>query len=304
MPFSGGMPANLEMLLSASPPLFVHNNIGSYTDFRFGAPLERQRKFLTLGTAERLNAVNAAVVNVAPIRPCLALKEEDSPRDCKKRVWFADDKGLSLTHVKVMSEPSDCPPRFSDDFLEHITSGIKALTISEHNWEISFPQPASDYLEFRRRLDRDCVSLENVIVRDEVVSGTIKVSNLSFHKEVFVRFSFDRWVTHKDFQAEYVPNGLETSSPYDTFKFNAIVPSAAIKFGVVEFCIGYQCDGQEYWDNHSGVNYRMTSVHSKTDESFLEQSVHQRFADAVTADFDRWTEFASWNHLINDSPYW
>lgn len=61
---------------------------------------------------------------------------------------FADDKGKSLTEIRVMSEPSNVPPLWSIEFLSHVTQGIVVPDLAEE-WTISFKQPASDYLNFR-----------------------------------------------------------------------------------------------------------------------------------------------------------
>ena len=66
----------------------------------------------------------------------------------KKRVVFADDKGLELEHVKIMSEASTQPPTWSLQFLAHVTQGMIS-PVPQEQWTIDFRQPASDYLEFR-----------------------------------------------------------------------------------------------------------------------------------------------------------
>jgi len=206
--------------------------------------------------------------------------------------------------VKVMSEPSDCPPRWQDDFMEHVTRGATA-TVDVDKWEPLFSQPASDYVEFRRKLEKNCVCLENVITKetDESVVGTVKVKNLSYSKEVWVRVTYDRWDNYEDFQATYVPSGLEGTSVYDlydTFSFTFVIAHEAAKTGCVEFCVCYRSEGMEYWDNNDGINYKLhASASSKTKTEPL-----PKFQDAFTARIDTWTEFASWNHLINDTPYW
>lgn len=113
--------------------------------------------------------------SLTPYKPCLAPKlrrsclkrrdsnersnscgesSEDSENDCekmqkgKKRVVFADDKGLELEQVKIMSEPSTQPPTWSLQFLAHVTQGMIS-PVPQENWTIDFRQPASDYLEFR-----------------------------------------------------------------------------------------------------------------------------------------------------------
>lgn len=123
----------------------------------------------------------------------------DQAERTKKHVVFADDKGFSLTEIRIMSEPSSVPPLWSLEFLAHVTQGMVSPVPMEQ-WTVSFRQPASDYLDFRRTLDSKNVSLENVIVKenDALVVGTVKVRNLSFHKEVVVRTSSDGWKTQED----------------------------------------------------------------------------------------------------------
>ena len=61
---------------------------------------------------------------------------------------FADDKGLSLTQIRIMSEPSNVPPLWSIEFLAQVTQGLISPELTEE-WTINFRQPASDYLDFR-----------------------------------------------------------------------------------------------------------------------------------------------------------
>lgn len=66
----------------------------------------------------------------------------------KKKVVFADDKGLKLEHVKIMQEASNQPPTWSLQFLAHVTQGMIS-PVPQELWTIDFRQPASDYLEFK-----------------------------------------------------------------------------------------------------------------------------------------------------------
>ncbi|KAJ1521415.1 hypothetical protein ONE63_003088 [Megalurothrips usitatus] len=183
-----------------------------------------------------------------------------SPTRHKKRVVFADDAGRQLTHVKVMTEPSFAPPRWSMAFLAQVTRGAAAEVCPEP-WEPTFAQPASDYLSFRARLDRHNVSLENVIVREaeQVVVGTVKVKNLAFHKEVLVRSTSDGWATHEDAYCTYLASGAHAAGVpvlYDTFSFRLALPPQSRR---LEFCVRFQCehDGvpRDYWDSNGGNNY-------------------------------------------------
>lgn len=182
-------------------------------------------------------------------------------RAAKKRVVFADAKGFSLTQIKMMTEPSDCPPRWTAEFLEQVTGGAH-VDVGADRWELTFSQPASDYLEFRNRLDQQNVSLENVVVReaDQQLVGSIKVKNLAFSKHVTVRITFDNWISFRDFLAVFAPSGLQGASGtqaislFDTFSFQIPIPASAT-MNRIQFCIRFKSESGEFWDNNQGKNY-------------------------------------------------
>ncbi|XP_042901956.1 protein phosphatase 1 regulatory subunit 3B [Parasteatoda tepidariorum] len=290
------MPIDFEMFLSASPPIF---NTATFMDFGYN-PFRGPNNRNQFNSA--LNSYDCA----RDMRSCLMAKsdEENNRENYKKRVCFADDKGLALTHVKIMSEPSNCPPNWTDEFFKQIINGVKPSPTSEIQWVAQFAQPASDYMEFRDRLQKNCVSLENVIIRDSesLVSGTIKVKNIAFDKEVFLRITFDKWNSSEDVQAEFVPSGIESgNSPYDTFSFVFTIPPNASKYEVIEFCVCFKCSAAEHWDNNNGNNYKLVVVNQKSPSSV---GFGKQFEDALKVNIGSWSEFASWNHLINEGPYW
>ncbi|XP_012264336.1 protein phosphatase 1 regulatory subunit 3C isoform X2 [Athalia rosae] len=283
------------------------------------------------------------------IRPCLStgslpLDSLHNNNKQKKRVVFADDRGRPLTQVRVMSEPSNVPPLWSSAYLAGVTRGVK-VEAAPTPWVTTFPQPASDYLAFRRKLDQDAVSLENVIVREaeQCLVGTVKVKNLAYDKEIVVRASSDNWQSHEDAHCSYVaqPGAAQAALVlYDTFRFRLTLPPRSEK---IEFCVCYRVGGEEYWDNNEGNNYivrkkpepqqspklpqsnGMTLISSTTTTTTLSNGCNgnatdgtsiqmgingtnyreaNRLRDATRANMQAWSEFASWNHLVNDSPYW
>jgi len=308
------MPVDCELLYSASPPLFSRNSFVDY-NFRSSFSVAPPPPTVSVHSRRLLRSMPITL----PLRPCLIIRqdatsptsdeeihnlESTSPTKLKKKVVFADDKGYSLTHVKIMTEPSHCPPRWKDGFLEQVTRGATA-TVAPNKWDLTFAQPASNYLEFRQKLESECVSLENVIIRevDDTITGTVKVKNLSFSKQVIVRTTCDNWKTNTDFTGTYVPSGCEGTSIhdlYDTFSFEFRIPSEAVQSQKIEFCVCFRCDGHDYWDSNGGKNYGLVTTGMKQDSSF---EMH-RFEDALKASIDSWAEFASWNHLVNDTPYW
>uniref|UniRef100_V5HR92 Protein phosphatase 1 regulatory subunit n=1 Tax=Ixodes ricinus TaxID=34613 RepID=V5HR92_IXORI len=298
------MPMDLEMVLSANQPLFVGNG-SNLSECRLN-PCVLQQAPPLFQTCSLRRGYRRASTNVPPIKPCMSPKDEQvqseptsptSPNRAKRRVSFADDKGYSLTQVRVMHEPSDCPPRWTDEFLAQITKDMR-LEADAPLWEPSFTQPASDYLEFRQKLETNFISLENVIVKNpNLITGTIKVKNVTFEKHVFVRLTFDSWRTMQDCEASFVPNG-HLSNMFDTFAFSVPIPVTADSAGVVEFCVCYRHDGEEHWDSNGGKNYRIVSTAKKN------PCAVRRVTEAIKADVHSWTEFASWKNLVTEGPYW
>ncbi|XP_059471429.1 protein phosphatase 1 regulatory subunit 3B-B [Neocloeon triangulifer] len=343
------MPADYEMMIASSPPVFSRSppvssclatnynylcNGLAYANDNNRSSLRRREahqqqmnpklRVAAAAATTETTLAKSAVLRAQALRPCLVVKPDEDVTDgdasrLKKRVVFADDKGLSLTHIRIMSEPSHCPPLWTVDFIAQVTKGA-SVEVAPEPWEVTFPQPASDYLNFRQRLEQTNVSLENVIVKEaeELIVGTVKVKNISFHKQVFVRVTFDDWATHEDAHCTFVQNSPASLGPsqgalpgcivlYDTFSFQLRLQPRAKR---VEFCVCFLSDGREHWDNNSDMNYVLVKSVPPADKTNNNNRIipppsgQQRFNDAVRAKMDSWSEFASWNHLVNDSPYW
>ncbi|XP_068961060.1 protein phosphatase 1 regulatory subunit 3B [Petaurus breviceps papuanus] len=200
-----------------------------------------------------------------PLRPCLQPSSRREAGDivaplvqekkAKKRVSFADNRGLALTMVKVYSEfddPLDIPFNITE-LLENIVT----LTTAEcESFVLDFEQPSTDYLGFRNRLQTDRVCLENCVLKDKVLSGTVKVQNLAFEKSVKIRMTFDTWKSFTDFECQYVKDTY-AGSDRDTFSFAVSLPEKVQSYERMEFAVCYECSGQTYWDSNRGRNYRI-----------------------------------------------
>ncbi|XP_071447986.1 protein phosphatase 1 regulatory subunit 3C isoform X3 [Hetaerina americana] len=346
----GGFLANYGHFRFGADPWQHHYNSGTNNHRHFNpwAPApRRQQPEYQQQPQRRLPPPPSLPLNIpvsekrSPRRPCLVVRPEDatspespeeptSPTRLKKKVVFADDRGLALTQVRVMREPSDCPPLWTLEFLAQVTRGVAAAAAAassdSNNWELNFPQPAADYLAFRRRIDTSCVSLENAVVvsgnssedSSAALVGTVKVRNLAFQKEVFLRHSFDGWASHIDTECSFVPSSPPLAPPalYDTFSFSIRLPATAKR---LQFCVRFSCEGSEHWDNNDGDNYTVArpckvpdteaasavaAAASLAAASSLARHAQRKFDDAVHAKVSSWSEFASWNHLVNDAPYW
>jgi hypothetical protein len=65
------------------------------------------------------------------------------------------------------------------------TNDISQMSGSIAVYSLNFNQPASDYVGFRRKIEHECVSLENVLLNRFQINGTIKVKNVHFQKVSF-----------------------------------------------------------------------------------------------------------------------
>lgn len=211
-----------------------------------------------------------------PYRPCLVVRPDDSSSSSsssdenesqspianrqKKKVVFADDRGYSLTQIRLMVEtPLDKLVPIKAFANLHLNSSptSESAKPSVHLWRILFNQPASNYLEFRKRLEESNVSLENVIVRsnENDLTGTVKVKNICFEKSVIVRSTNDDWNSHQDTNCSFVDNNTSSSVTiiYDTFSFK--IPLC--ENDNVQFCVCFKSAQGEYWDNNDGKNYKL-----------------------------------------------
>ncbi|KAK2725635.1 protein phosphatase 1 regulatory subunit 3C-like [Artemia franciscana] len=232
----------------------------------------------------------------------------------KKQVMFADDKGKPLAQIRIMTESSGCPPKWNSAFLAQVTHGF-SLQASSDVWELEFVQPAADYFGFKKRLESQNVCLESVLVNDAAskVTGTLKVKNISFHKEVNIRLTFDNWKSYRDCQATYVPVPTFTDNPHflDTFCFSFDI-CKNVPVDKLDFCIQFKCEGMEFWDNNQGKNYTIRKVMQRRRETppnanFKKRkrpNNHVTCNDPLMMNLEFWSEFASWINLDIAAPYW
>lgn len=305
------MPLELQMRLPPTPlATSSPSALSDMFDVRF--PVQTHDTTSIYMAAQRQQRIHKEQVqrrsstNVPPSKSCLAISsksEPSSPTKVKRKVSFADDKGLSLTEVRVMQNEINDLPRWTQEFIfQNFPMPVQSVVQS---WDPLFPQPASDYLAFRKRIDEQLVALENVIVKkdDDLLTGTIKVKNLTFEKHVFVRATFDCWASYCDYPAMFVSQGASAlPALFDTFSFSIKVPASAQRYGLIELCIAYKTPKGEYWDNNSGKNYKLASVSRRTSENNASgRGLNQSKFGSNVGD---WSDFRSWNQILSQGPYW
>lgn len=142
----------------------------------------------------------------------------------KKRVVFADDKGLALTAVRLFvvdrpESPSDTSsvsqPEKPKDQLP-----VKPRTL---RLRLGFPQPSADFASFVRGLTGSLVQLESCSLVDGSLTGMVRVCNISQEKAVHIRITFDSWRSHQDIPCTFIPQ--QPASATELFGFNMPFPS-------------------------------------------------------------------------------
>ncbi|NXA43751.1 PPR3B phosphatase, partial [Eudromia elegans] len=232
-----------------------------------------------------------APVPQKPLRPCIQLSSKIvlggpervpgslAQSKAKKKVSFADSRGFALTMVKVFSEfddPLDLPFNITE-----LLDSLAGLTAAERDsFVLDFAQPSSDYLDFRNRLHTDCVCLENCVLKECSVAGTVKVKNLAFEKTVNIRMTFDTWKTFVDYPCQYVKDVYE-GLDRDTFCFDISLPEGIPSHERVEFAVSFECNGSVYWDSNKGTNYRITRSRLKCAQEASCPSGSPDFASAL-----------------------
>lgn len=204
-------------------------------------------------------------------------------------------------------------------------SSLPPLEAADHGsvLALDFVEPAADYLHLRNRLKAQHVCLETCSVRECLLSGTVKVQNLSFQKWVWVRITFDSWRSFQDVPCLYM-NNVYGCPDTDTFSFSISVPKDLRPPGTVEFCLQYQAQDRTFWDNNQDANYRLRLMDPKGSLTRgLEPAAANSAAKALGDDpgakregleFDPFgsprtstgifPEWQSWGHVEGSTPYW
>ncbi|KXJ22896.1 Protein phosphatase 1 regulatory subunit 3A [Exaiptasia diaphana] len=119
------------------------------------------------------------------------------------------------------------------------------------------PQPLFR-TDFFQRFEKSSVLLENIFVSSSrnVLIGVIRVKNLAYKKEVFVRHTFNEWKEHKDEKAEFAYQCCDGRADKFLFQLRIHRSDSQQNRGAVQFAICCKMNIFEFWDNNNGSNYR------------------------------------------------
>ncbi|NWY08677.1 PPR3A phosphatase, partial [Aphelocoma coerulescens] len=178
-------------------------------------------------------------------------EEVDTPTNISRKVSFADAFGFDLVSVKEFDTWE-----FPNTGQENDTED-EVFPQDEYFFSQQFTLPASQE-ELLQKVREQKVMLESVLLLPGItcMNGIIRVLNVSFEKQVYVRMTLNNWLSYYDILAEFMPNSCGSETDQFCFKISLVPPYQ--KDGVkVEFCIRYETSVGTFWANNDDKNYTL-----------------------------------------------
>ncbi|NXH27710.1 PPR3A phosphatase, partial [Myiagra hebetior] len=178
-------------------------------------------------------------------------EEADIPTNISRKVSFADAFGFDLVSVKefnIWEFPTTGQENDTED---------EVFPQDEYFFSQQFTLPASQE-ELLQKVREQKVTLESVLLLPGVtcMNGVIRVLNVSFEKQVYVRMTLNNWLSYYDILAEFMPNSCGSETDQFCFKISLVPPFQ--EDGVkVEFCIRYETPVGTFWANNDDKNYTL-----------------------------------------------
>ncbi len=211
-----------------------------------------------------------------------------SPGTCtlrkKKRVVFADAKGLSLTSVRIFTtDPSETETEDAPQPEEHVKPKAPMQSV-RLRLKLGFPQPVADRASLMKT-----VQLESCCLSEKALSGTVRVYNMKFDKIVFICITFDSWRSHKYIACTYVGQPNAAFETY-LYSFNVSLPSDLDPKERLEFLV-FRPGNDKFplVDNNKGKNYHIL-VENVVPEPRLVTTNRRNFITPSPQRYSAWPE--------------
>ncbi|NXM10720.1 PPR3A phosphatase, partial [Ploceus nigricollis] len=178
-------------------------------------------------------------------------EEADTPTNNSRKVSFADAFGFDLVSVKEF-DIWEFPNTGQENYVED-----EVFPQDEYFFSQQFTLPASQE-ELLQKVREQKVVLESVLLLPGItcMNGIIRVLNVSFEKQVYVRMTLNNWLSYYDILAEFMPNSCGSETDQFCFKISLVPPFQ--KDGIkVEFCIRYETSLGTFWANNDDKNYTL-----------------------------------------------
>ncbi|XP_066039157.1 protein phosphatase 1 regulatory subunit 3A [Chamaea fasciata] len=198
--------------------------------------------------------------------------EADTPTHISRKVSFADAFGFDLVSVKEF-DIWEFPNTGQENYIQD-----EVFPQDEFFFSQQFTLPASQE-ELLQKVREQKVALESVVLLPGVtcMNGIIRVLNVSFEKQVYVRMTLNNWLSYYDILAEFMPNSCGSETDQFCFKISLVPPFQ--KDGIkVEFCIRYETSVGTFWANNDDKNYTLI-CHKKETVSKVDNKLQKEVTD-------------------------
>ncbi|NXR52484.1 PPR3A phosphatase, partial [Hippolais icterina] len=178
-------------------------------------------------------------------------EEAGTPTNISRKVSFADAFGFDLVSVKEFNI-WEFPNTGQENYIED-----EVFPQDEYFFSQQFTLPASQE-ELLQKVREQKVMLESVLLLPGItcMNGIIRVLNVSFEKQVYIRMTLNNWLSYYDILAEFMPNSCGSETDQFSFKISLMPPFQ--KDGIkVEFCIRYETSVGTFWANNDDKNYTL-----------------------------------------------
>lgn len=135
-------------------------------------------------------------------------------------------------------------------------------------WTISTPNFKATNYDRTEGKDRPIVYLDSLFLSpdQQYLRGNVCVRNISFAKQVTIRYTIDYWQTLSEVEAYYNSDvrRLDRAAGYDRFSFQiplATLPSRVLRRASMFLCAKYSIENEVYWDNNNKLNYEVVFRH-------------------------------------------
>ncbi|KAI8890629.1 carbohydrate-binding module family 21 protein [Backusella circina FSU 941] len=151
--------------------------------------------------------------------------------------------------------------------------------VSADDFKLTLPNwPKRSIALNEKKIRMENITLTEADTKDRLqnkimIEGRCKALNISFHKLISVRYTFDLWSTYNETPAVYRDSLATTGNTWDRFSF--YIPIEAKKT-TLYIALRYSVNNEEYWDNNNGMNYEVCITPEEPEEETEELSEQAR----------------------------
>ncbi|KAL7791587.1 carbohydrate-binding module family 21 protein [Trichoderma ceciliae] len=168
---------------------------------------------------------------------------------------------LQVDRPLAVSAGSSPVENYDSDTEYPFPGGEKRVPVARSlpfDWQLitnNFPHDSPLRRELPVRLEKVWLSPDQ-----KSMLGSVAVSNMSFQKSVVCRFTLDYWKTTSEVVAEFSheirPRVTRVSQDRFTFSIK-LSDTINLELKTLYFCLRYNVNGQEYWDNNNSANFQV-----------------------------------------------